>query len=186
VIDREKGRDVLTFSVPLDQRSPVIVRRFWHKVLIWIWHWRVISFWMSDAAYQWMPLGETYNTRYYLAARDIAIIMPQRGLKDDGASARINMEFQTNWAQSTGTRCSVVVCLFQLISQDSEARRIYARGMEPNTFYAVALVVSNPISRAIGSFFIGLTKPGVPTKIVATIDDGIAWCESQRSPQVNI
>jgi hypothetical protein len=135
---------------------------------------------MRDPAPDWTPLGETFNTQYYTAEEDIAIIMPQSGLKDDAASARINMEFQTKWAQSTGTRCAVVVCLFQLLSQDSEARRIYARGMDPKVFYAVALVVSNPISRAIGSFFIGLTKPGVPTRIVGTIDEGIAWCGSRR------
>jgi hypothetical protein len=140
---------------------------------------------MREAAHQWTPLGETFNTRYYSAAKDIAIVMPQKGLKDDAASALINMEFQTSWAKSTGARCAVVVCLYQLLSQDSEARRVYARGMEPGTFYAVALVVSNPISRAIGSFFIGLTKPGVPTKIVATIDEGIAWCDSRRPSQVN-
>jgi hypothetical protein len=140
---------------------------------------------MREPAHDWTPLGETFNSRYYIAAKDIAIVMPERGLKDDAASARINMEFQTNWAHSSGTRCAVVVCLFQLLSQDSEARRIYARGMDPETFYAVALVVSNPISRAIGSFFIGLTKPGVPTKIVGTIDEGILWCESRRPSQMN-
>jgi len=143
----------------------------------------VTFFAIREPEHHWQPLGETVNTRYYLAAKDIAIVMPERGLKDDAASARINMEFQTNWAHSSGSRCAVVVCLFQLLSQDSEARRIYARGMNPEIFYAVALVVSNPISRAIGSFFIGLTKPGVPTKLVATIDEGILWCESRRSSQ---
>jgi len=135
---------------------------------------------MRDPAPNWTPIGETFNTQYYVTEEDIAIIMPQSGLKDDAASARINMEFQTNWAMSRGTRCAVVVCLFQLLSQDGEARRVYARGMDPKFFYAVALVVSNPISRAIGSFFIGLTKPGVPTRVVGTIDEGIAWCGSQR------
>jgi hypothetical protein len=57
--------------------------------------------------------------------------------------------------------------------------------MDPKVFYAVALVVSNPISRAIGSFFIGLTKPGVPTRIVGTIDEGIAWCASRRPLRKN-
>jgi hypothetical protein len=141
---------------------------------------------MSESAHHWTPVGETFNTRYYVAEGDISIIVPQTGLKDDAESARINMEFQTNWARSRGTRCAVVVCLYQLLSQDADSRRIYARGMDPKLFYAVALVVSNPISRAIGSFFIGLTKPGVPTQLVATIDEGIAWCESHRPPQMTI
>jgi len=140
---------------------------------------------MREPAPSWTPLGETLNTQYYAAEEDIAIVMPQSGLKDDASSAGINIDFQTNWAKATGKRCAVVVCLFQLLSQDSEARRIYARGMDPNVFFAAALVVTNPISRAIGSFFIGLTRPGVPTRIVGTIDEGIAWCASQRQIQMN-
>ena len=54
---------------------------------------------MRESAHHWTPVGETFNTRYYVAEEDIAIIMPQTGLKDDAASARINMEFQTNWAK---------------------------------------------------------------------------------------
>ena len=105
--------------------------------------------------------------------------MPELGLKDDAASARVNIDFQAAWARASGHRCAVVVCLFHLLSQDSGARRVYAEGMDPRLFYAAALVVSNPISRAIGTF-IGLTRPGVPTAIVGTIDEGIAWCAPQR------
>ena len=146
---------------------------------------RVSSGVVRHAAPDWTPIGETFNTRYYLGAHDIAIVMPQLGLKDDAASARVNIDFQTAWAKSTRDRCAVVVCLFHLLSQDSGARRVYAEGMDPRFFYAAALVVSNPISRAIGSFFIGLTKPGVPTAIVGTIEEGIAWCARQR-PQVSM
>jgi hypothetical protein len=140
---------------------------------------------VPDAPSDWTPLGETFNTRYYLGAADIAIVMPELGLKDDAGSARVNIDFQAAWARASGHRCAVVVCLFHLLSQDSGARRVYAEGMDPRLFYAAALVVSNPISRAIGSFFIGLTRPGVPTAIVGTIDEGIAWCARQR-PQMGV
>ena len=139
-----------------------------------------------DPADAWTPLGETHNTRYYLAAPDIAIIIPETGLKDDGASARVNIDFQTKWATSHSARCAVVVYMSNMLSQDSEARRIYAEGMDPRVFYAAALVVTSPISRAIGSFFIGLTKPGVPTRIFGTIPDAVAWCESQRGPEKSV
>jgi hypothetical protein len=126
---------------------------------------------VRDASTDWTPLGESFNTRYYLAAPDIAIVVPRSGLKDDEASARINIDFQTAWAKSNGDRCAVVVCLFNLLSQDSGARRVFAAGMDP-------------ISRAIGSFFMGLTKPGVPTGLVDTVEDGIAWCVRHR-PRVS-
>ena len=129
---------------------------------------------------QWKPLGRTFNTRYYLLFDDVMIVLPDKGLKDDGASARVNMDFQTAYARQVGRRCCVIVVLDSLTSQDSEARRIYASGMQPSLFYAVALIVTNPLARAIGSFFLGLSRPAIPTKMWGDFDKAIAWAESLR------
>jgi hypothetical protein len=136
---------------------------------------------VPDAA-DWVPVGNTSNTEYRCkrGAPDILIVLPEPGLRDDVASARMNMEFQTNYGQRVGKRCAVVVLLGALTSQDAEARRIYAAGMHPDRFFAVSLVVTNPISRAIGSFFLGLSKPPVPTKMFGDLEKAIAWAESQR------
>ena len=129
---------------------------------------------------QWKPLGRTYNTHYYLLSDDVLIVLPDKGLKDDGASARVNIDFQTAYARMLGRRCSVVVVLDSLTSQDSEARRIYAAGMQPALFYAAALIVTSPLARAIGSFFLGLTRPAVPTKLFESVEDAVAWVATQR------
>ncbi len=129
---------------------------------------------------QWKPLGRTYNTHYYLLSDDVLIVLPDKGLKDDGASARVNIDFQTAYARMLGRRCSVVVVLDSLTSQDSEARRIYAAGMQPSLFYAAALIVTSPLARAIGSFFLGLTRPAVPTKLFESVEDAAAWVGTQR------
>jgi hypothetical protein len=44
-------------------------------------------------------------------------------------------------------------------------------------------VVQNPLSRAIASFFLGLTKPKIPTKIVSSIEEGIASFEEVARPE---
>ena len=129
---------------------------------------------------QWKPLGRTYNTRYFAASDDVMIVLPDQGLKDDGASARVNIDFQTAYARMLGRRCAVVVVIDSLTSQDSEARRIYAAGMQPTLFFGAALVVSSPLARAIGSFFLGLTRPAVPTKLFDSVDAATAWCATQR------
>jgi hypothetical protein len=135
---------------------------------------------------QWKPLGRTFNTHYYLLADDVLIILPDKGLQDDGASARVNMDYQTAYARLVGKRCCVIVVIDSLTSQDSEARRIYAAGMQPSLFYAVALIVSNPLARAIGSFFLGLTRPPVPTKLFESVDAAAAWVVTQRpAPKVH-
>jgi hypothetical protein len=129
---------------------------------------------------QWKALGRTFNAHYFLLSDDILIVLPDKGLKDDGHSARINMDYQIAYARLLGRRCSVVVVIDSLTSQDSEARRIYAAGMQPSLFYAVALIVTNPLARAIGSFFLGLTKPPVPTKLFETVDAAATWAALQR------
>ena len=100
---------------------------------------------------QWKPLGRTYNTHYYLLSDDVLIVLPDQGLRDDGASAQVNIDFQSAYARMLGRRCCVIVVLDSLTSQDSAARRIYAAGMQPSLFYAAALIVTSPLARAIGS-----------------------------------
>jgi hypothetical protein len=133
---------------------------------------------------QWKPLGRTYNTHYYLLSDDVLIVLPDQGLRDDGASARVNIDFQSAYARMLGRRCCVVVVLDSLTSQDSEARRIYAAGMQPSLFYAAALIVTNPLARAIGSFFLGLTRPAVPTKLFESVEEAAAWVTTQRPTRV--
>jgi hypothetical protein len=134
---------------------------------------------------QWKPLGRTYNTHYFLLADDILIVLPDKGLRDDGASARANIDYQIAYARLLGRRCSVIVVIDSLTSQDSEARRIYAGGMQPTLFFAAALIVTNPLARAIGSFFLGLTRPAVPTRLFESVDDAARWVTLQRpAPQV--
>jgi hypothetical protein len=133
---------------------------------------------------QWKPLGRTYNTHYYLLSDDVLIVLPDQGLRDDGASARINIDFQSAYARMLGRRCCVIVVLDSLSSQDSEARRIYAAGMQPSLFYAAALIVTNPLARAIGSFFLGLTRPAVPTKLFESVEDAANWVATQRPSRV--
>ena len=113
------------------------------------------------------------------------IVLPDKGLKDAGASARVNIDYQTAYSRLLGRPCCVIVVIDSLTSQDSEARRIYASGMQPSLFYAVALIVSNSLARAIGSFFLGLTKPSVPTRLFDSVEAAVAWVATQRpAPRV--
>ena len=136
---------------------------------------------ISDRS-DWQPVGNTTNTTYRAKkdAPDILIVLPEVGLRDDAASARMNIAFQTEYAEKVGRPCAVIVLLGSLTSQDAEARRIYAAGMKPGVFFAASLVVTNPLSRAIGSFFLGLSRPPVPTKMFPDFDKAIAWAESVR------
>lgn len=130
---------------------------------------------------QLKKVGHTFNTEYSTYGTDILIVVPMPGYKDNVEAARANMEWQQNFARDLGRKCGLVVVLNNLLSQDAESRKVYSEGMLPALFFGSALVVSNPLSRAIGSFFIGLSKPLVPLTLVSSIEDGIGWLENIRS-----
>lgn len=123
-------------------------------------------------------IGNTFNTDYSAYNEDILVVNPNPGYKDNVESARSNIEWQQFFARKLGRKCGLVVVLNNLLSQDAESRKVYSDGMLPELFYGSALVVSNPLSRAIGSFFIGLSKPVIPLTLVGSIEDGIIWLES--------
>jgi hypothetical protein len=128
----------------------------------------------------WTAVGRTANTRYFHAPPDILFVVPDEGLQDDGPSAVMNADFQTRFAHDLGRPVAVVVRMTSLLSQDAAARRAYAERMDPRDFFAAALVAANPISRAIASFFLGLTRPRFPTRVHDSYDSAVAWVATVR------
>lgn len=128
----------------------------------------------------WIPVGRTSNSHYFRAGEDVLVVLPDLGLKDTGPAARENVAFQLEFARRAGHPCAVVVHLASLLSQDTEARRAYAEGMDPALIFAAGLVATNPISRAIASFFLGLTRPRFPTRVFDGFEAAIAWVATVR------
>jgi hypothetical protein len=69
-----------------------------------------------------------------------------------------------------------------MLSQDAEARRAYQE-IDTDLFYGGGLVVENGLSRALGSFFLGLSRPHVPTRLFDTVDKAIEWLKTVRPRQ---
>lgn len=132
----------------------------------------------------WTPLGETVNTRYYLIGEDVVVVYPHIGSRDDGASAWANVEFQMNFARDAGHRCAFLVMLTSLTSQDADARRIYAAHMDPKLAFGAALVAEKPLARAIASFFTGLSRPKILTRVFDSPPSALSWLDTIR-PQDN-
>lgn len=128
----------------------------------------------------WKSVGVTSNTRYFITDEDLLIVYPNPGAKDDGASARENAHFQMNYAAKVGRPIGTLVVLGNLVSQDADARRAYAEHMLPERCFGAVLVVENALSRAIAAFFMGLTRPKIPTSTSPTIDSGLQTLASLR------
>lgn len=128
----------------------------------------------------WESAGQTKNTKYYRLKEDILLVVPDPKTKDDGDSALENADLQIEFAKKLNKPCATIVIVSNLMSQDSDARRVYAEKMNPEHFFAAALIVTNPLSRAIGSFFLGLTKPKFPTELFPDIETASKWIDSKR------
>src|SRR4051812_492651 len=66
-------------------------------------------------------------------------------------------------------------------SLSRDARAYFATREAAEVFAATALLISSPLSRAVGNFFLGLNKPSMPTRLFTSEADALAWLEQYRS-----
>jgi hypothetical protein len=60
-------------------------------------------------------------------------------------------------------------------SLSRDARAYFASPAAAEVFSATALIISSPLSRAIGNFFLGLNRTSMPTRLFTSEADALAW-----------
>lgn len=135
---------------------------------------------MKDLS-QYNEIGKTTNTVTYSLKTepDILLIVPLEGTMDNAKDAQENVAFFYSYARQLGKPISCAVIMSNMLSQEAEARRAYAE-IDPKLVYGGALVVESALSRALGSFFVGLSRPMVPTKLFSSVEGAIDWLKSMR------
>lgn len=130
---------------------------------------------MSDLdTSQWRPLGQTSNTQYYEVSADILLAVPNKGSRDDLASAQENQAFQSDHWRRSGHGGVVVVMIDQMVEQTKDARGVY-QASDPALMRATVLVGGNLLGRAMAAFFLGISKPNIPIKMFAKLPDALDW-----------
>jgi hypothetical protein len=56
-----------------------------------------------------------------------------------------------------------------------ECRRHFAGPEHAAVFSRCALIVTSPISKIIGNFFLGANKPLRPTRLFTDVEEGLQW-----------
>lgn len=78
-------------------------------------------------------------------------------------------------ALSHGIRRPFLIDMTKVKSMSREARAFYA-GPEPSkALNAVAIVTHSNIGKLVANFFLGLTKPQLPTRLFTNTDSAIKW-----------
>ncbi len=89
---------------------------------------------------------------------------------DDGKeSTRISVEM-VNY-----TPLPLLCDLTNVVKMSQECRKHFAGEEHAKTFSKAALIVTNPISKIIGNFFLGLNKPLKPTRLFTSKEEGLQW-----------
>lgn len=93
-------------------------------------------------------------------------------LEDGQECTRVSMEMLEN--QPTPLLCD----LTNVVKMTRECREHFAGERHAQSFTKAALIVSKPISKIIGNFFLGLNKPINPTKLFTNKENGLKWLKS--------
>lgn len=123
----------------------------------------------------WSPLGNSANSAYYAVEPGIIACVPVDMSTDDQDTARQNARFQEDHWVRSGRRGSCVVFFDFLADQTAEARSVYAT-FPFHSQNGTALVGGTALSRAIASFFTGLSRPKTPTKFFGSEQEALVWC----------
>lgn len=76
---------------------------------------------------------------------------------------------------SKGKKCPVLGDLRNVKSVNRQTRKYFASEEASKITKASAVVVGSPVTRVIGSFFIGLDKPPYPVKLFTSESKAMEW-----------
>jgi len=123
----------------------------------------------------WVKFGESSNAEFFEIEPRVLAVVPFDGCDDNAETARASIRIQLERLRARGRRAGVIVFMDRIASQDSGARAVYSEAPDPAFQACFALVGGTTFGRAVGSIFIGLRPPRVPTRMFSTIEEALAW-----------
>jgi hypothetical protein len=129
----------------------------------------------------WTPIGKSDNADFYEIEEGLLAIVPFEGSSDDAKTARQSVQIQHDYLKPRGKRAGVIVFMDPLVEQHASARTVYRDAPDAAFITCYALVGGTAFGRAIGSIFLGLSPPRVPTRLFGSLNDALAWARGQRT-----
>lgn len=137
--------------------------------------------WPAGWGESWEKVGSTSNTDYYVDDERVLLVLPHAGAHDTGPTARENLDFQHGWFASNDDPPVLIIFFDRLVSQDRAARKLYSEDTKSPWALGFALVGGSLLSRAMGSFFLGLARTAIPLKFYPSMADARPWIRSLQS-----
>ena len=68
--------------------------------------------------------------------------------------------------------------LTNVVKMSQECRKHFAGPEHARVFSKCALIVTSPLSKIIGNFFLGANTPLKPTRLFTNVDEGLKWLKN--------
>ena len=124
---------------------------------------------------RWTRFGTSDNADFYDVEAGVLAVVPFEGTADNAETARQSVSTQLDYLRAHGKRAGVVVFMDPVLEQDAGARTVYRDLPDPAFQVCFALVGSSAFGRAVGSVFLGLSRPRVPTRMFGSFEEAVAW-----------
>ncbi|MEM1029796.1 MAG: hypothetical protein AAGA56_00830 [Myxococcota bacterium] len=121
---------------------------------------------------------ESANSEYYALPDGVLVTIPFEGSTDDRATAEENKKIQNAYYEERGRKGGIVIFFDRMKSQDKDARKVYET-VEMLT--CTAMVGGSLLTRAMFSFFIGISRPTMPIKLFADFESAVRWVREQQA-----
>jgi len=128
--------------------------------------------------YSLEKVGETANSAYYALPDGVLVTIPFEGSTDNKVSATENRDFQNAYYRSRGEKGGIVIFFDRMKSQDKDARKIYET-VEMLT--CTAMVGGTLLTRAMFSFFLGISRPTMPIKLFGDFAAALDWVRATQA-----
>lgn len=134
---------------------------------------------MSVDTTDWTKIGQSTNADFYQIDENTLAVVPFEGCTDDENTAKASVEIQLKHLRTQAKKAGCVIFMDSIAQQTAGARNVYRDLPDPQHQVCYALVGGTAFGRAVGSFFLGLSKPHVPTQMFGTLEQALAWCHIQ-------
>jgi hypothetical protein len=128
----------------------------------------------------WKTIGKSDNANFYEIEPGVLAVVPHDGATDTEKTATQSVQVQLDYLRPTGQRASVLVFMDPVLEQLAEARKVYRDMPDPALINCYALIGGSAFGRAVGSIFIGLSPPAVPTKLFGSYEEALGWARTSR------
>jgi hypothetical protein len=126
----------------------------------------------------WLRIGQSTNADFFEVEERVLAVVPFDRCDDNEATARESIRVQLEYLRGRKKRAGILVFMDRILTQSAAAREVYRVEPDPAFQTCFALVGGTTFGRAVGSFFIGIHPPRVPTRMFATMEEALGWART--------